>query len=216
MVEHREHARELIRHSLKVGAPGLAEPAREAIVRSIMLKLEGKVLAPLLAALQQVTAERDEYALVLSDCAAALAQVPLGQLPGCVDMMVVSALDAPLPNGERSEIIAAAERIKARVTAERDEARAELARLRAEGEAKDRALKAKAEEQVAYWRKRQQAEKCLEDGASEDGLTYTPIGDVAAWQGGYCNDRMSEADWWLKTILHWPNEAARAATAREG
>ena len=49
MVEHQERAptdraRELIRQSLKVGAPGLAEPAREAIVRSIMLKLEGRGL----------------------------------------------------------------------------------------------------------------------------------------------------------------------------
>lgn len=49
MIEHREHApadhaRELIRQSLRLGAPGLAEPAREAIVRSIMLKLEGNGL----------------------------------------------------------------------------------------------------------------------------------------------------------------------------
>jgi hypothetical protein len=99
------------------------------------------------------------------------------------------------------------------VTAERDEDRAELARLRAEGEAKDRALKEKAEGQVAYWRERQRAEKCLEDGVSEDGQTYTPIGDEAAWQGGYCNGRMSEADWWAKTLQYWPGEAARAATA---
>ena len=34
-------------------------------------------------------------------------------------------------------------------------ATAEIARLRAEGEAKDRALKEKAEGQVAYWRERQ-------------------------------------------------------------
>lgn len=94
-----------------------------------------------------------------------------------------------------------------------DTATSELARLRAEGEAKDRALKAKAEEQVAYWRERQRAEKCLEDGVSEDGQTYTPIGDEAAWQAGYCNGRMSEADWWAKTFLYWPDEAARAATA---
>lgn len=96
---------------------------------------------------------------------------------------------------------------------EREGLLAELARLRAEGEAKDRALKAKAEEQVAYWRKRQEVEKSPEDGISEDGETYTPIGDVAAWQGGYCNGRMSEADWWAKTFQYWPNEAARAATA---
>lgn len=43
-------ARNLILQSLKVGAPGLSEAAREAVVRSIMLKIEGKVLAPLLAA----------------------------------------------------------------------------------------------------------------------------------------------------------------------
>ena len=61
---------------------------------------------------------------------------------------------------------------------EREGLLAELARLRAEGEAKDRALKAKAEEQVAYWRKRQEVEKSPEDGISEDGETYTPIGDV--------------------------------------
>ncbi|WP_227634293.1 hypothetical protein, partial [Klebsiella pneumoniae] len=59
-------------------------------------------------------------------------------------------------------------------------------------------LEAKAEEQVAYWRKRQAAEKALEEGLSEDGETYTPIGDQAAWQSGYCNGRMSEADWWLR------------------
>jgi hypothetical protein len=61
-------------------------------------------------------------------------------------------------------------------------------------------LIAEAEKQVAYWRERQRAEKCLEDGISADGETYTPIGDEAAWQGGYCNGRMSEADWWQKTL----------------
>jgi hypothetical protein len=66
------------------------------------------------------------------------------------------------------------------------------------------ALAAKAEEQVAYWRERQAAEKSPDDGISEDGETYTPIGDVAAWQGGYCNGRMSEADWWRQTLLHLP------------
>lgn len=43
-------ARELVRQSLKGGGPGLTDATREAIVRSIMLKLEGKVLAPILAA----------------------------------------------------------------------------------------------------------------------------------------------------------------------
>lgn len=43
-------ARDLVRHSLKNGAPGLTETAREAVVRSTMLKLESKVLAPILAA----------------------------------------------------------------------------------------------------------------------------------------------------------------------
>ena len=136
-------------------------------------------LAPLLVALQQVTAERDEARAKL------------------------------LEFGEMYD------REDKRVAAEIATAAAELARLRAEGEAKDRALKAKAEEQVAYWRERQRAAKCLEDGVSEDGQTYTPIGDEAAWQGGYCNGRMSEADWWAKTFQYWPNEAARAATARE-
>lgn len=60
-------ARELVRQSLKGGGPGLTEATREAIVRSIMLKLEGKVLAPLLAAHQQVTAERDAKADVLAE-----------------------------------------------------------------------------------------------------------------------------------------------------
>ncbi|MBA9067485.1 ribosomal protein L12E/L44/L45/RPP1/RPP2 [Methylobacterium sp. RAS18] len=57
-------AREVIRQSLKVGAPGLAEPAREAVVRSIFLKVDGKVIQPLLsdkatleAALATATAE---------------------------------------------------------------------------------------------------------------------------------------------------------------
>ncbi|BAU93451.1 hypothetical protein MPPM_4846 [Methylorubrum populi] len=49
MIEQQERApadytREVIRQSLRLGAPGLAEPAREAIVRSIMLKLEGNGL----------------------------------------------------------------------------------------------------------------------------------------------------------------------------
>jgi hypothetical protein len=55
------------------------------------------------------------------------------------------------------------------------------------------------ESQVAYWNRRQQAEKSLEDGFDEDG-TRTPIGDEAAWSAGYCNGRYSEADWWLKTL----------------
>jgi hypothetical protein len=58
----------------------------------------------------------------------------------------------------------------------------------------------KADEQLAYWRKRMAAEKTRDDGISEDGETYTPIGDDAAWQGGYCNGRLSEADWWRSTI----------------
>ena len=132
-----------------------------------------KQLAPLLASLQQVTAERDAKADVLAE------------MKLCAEASAV----------------------------EREGLLAELARLRAEGEAKDRALKAKAEEQVAYWRERQRVEKCLEDGVSEDGSTYTPIGDVAAWQGGYCNGRMSEADWWAKTLQYWPGEAAQRCAA---
>ncbi|MCP1558606.1 UNVERIFIED_ORG: hypothetical protein M2438_002693 [Methylobacterium sp. SuP10 SLI 274] len=61
-------ARDLIRHSLKVGAPGLSDTAREAVLRSITLKLEGKVFAPLLADLQRVTAERDEAREVVARC----------------------------------------------------------------------------------------------------------------------------------------------------
>lgn len=62
------------------------------------------------------------------------------------------------------------------------------------------ALIAEAKKQITYWRERQRVEKRLEDGVSEDSETYTPIGDEAAWRGGYCNGRMSEADWWLKTL----------------
>jgi hypothetical protein len=75
-------------------------------------------------------------------------------------------------------------------------AEAEITRLKEGMEA----LGAKAEGQIAYWRERQAAEKSLEDGVSEDGLTYTPMGDHAAWQAGYCNGRMSEADWWRWTL----------------
>lgn len=61
-------------------------------------------------------------------------------------------------------------------------------------------LATKADEQLAYWRRRMGDEKTMEDGVSEDGSNYTPIGDEAAWDGGYCNGRLSEADWWGWTI----------------
>ncbi|MBK3406247.1 hypothetical protein H0176_23750 [Methylorubrum populi] len=198
-------ASDLIRESLRIGAPGLTVDTQRALLRSIMLKLTGKVLRPLmaerdaaLAALQQVTAERDEA----RDLAYELKLAAAGgeDVPGSANLVTVE--DVRRWRDEDARFVSTAT--------------SELARLRAEGEAKDRALKAKAEEQVAYWRERQRAEKCLEDGVSEDGQTYTPIGDEAAWQGGYCNGRMSEADWWLKTFQYWPDEAARAATAREG
>lgn len=78
--------------------------------------------------------------------------------------------------------------------------REECARLREENRRIRETLKAKAEIQVAFWRKRMAAEKSREDGVSEDGMTYTPIGDDAAWSGGYCNGRLSEADWWRATF----------------
>jgi hypothetical protein len=103
---------------------------------------------------------------------------------------------------------------------------ANKARRAAEAEARGRRqlreeLSAKAEEQVAYWRKRQSAEKALEEGLSEDGETCTPIGDQPAWQSGYCNGRMSEADWWRQTLFYLspddklpaPSEAATANAA---
>ena len=65
-------------------------------------------------------------------------------------------------------------------------------------------LLAKAEGQVAYWRKAQEGLKTLQDGYSEDGETYTPIGDDAAWTAGRANGRYSEADWWHKTIAAMP------------
>ncbi|MBD8909684.1 hypothetical protein [Methylorubrum zatmanii] len=73
--EALDYVRDLIRQSIKVGAPGLAEPVREALVRSIFLKIDGKVIQPLLsdkaaalAAHQQVTAERDEANGTLRYC----------------------------------------------------------------------------------------------------------------------------------------------------
>lgn len=75
-------------------------------------------------------------------------------------------------------------------------------------------LRAKADDQMAYWRKRMAAEKSRDDGISEDGLTYTPIGDDAAWSGGYCNGRLSEAEWWQSTLKYMA--PASAAEARQG
>lgn len=76
-------------------------------------------------------------------------------------------------------------------------------------------LKTKADGQLAYWRQRMAREKCLDDGVSEDGQTYTPIGDSAAWQGGYCNGRLSEADWWRITLKHALAALDKAPTPKE-
>lgn len=61
-------------------------------------------------------------------------------------------------------------------------------------------LASRAEGQLAHWRRQMADKKTMEDGVSEDGFSYTPIGDEAAWDGGYCNGRLSEADWWGWTI----------------
>lgn len=91
--------------------------ARVRVARRTAGNIIAGPLAPLIAKAESA----DAYALVLADCVAALAQVPLGLLPGCVDMMVVSALGAPLPGDRaRAEIIAAADRIRAAANARAD------------------------------------------------------------------------------------------------
>lgn len=65
------------------------------------------------------------------------------------------------------------------------------------------ALVQAAEEQVRYWRERQSHETCPEERMDDDGH-YTPMGDDAAIRFGYCNGRLSEADWWLKTLQSTP------------
>ncbi len=80
--------------------------------------------------------------------------------------------------------------------------RIETERLRQVGGDPLAILRAKADDQMAYWRKRMAAEKSRGDGIGEDGLTYTPIGDDAAWQGGYCNGRLGEAEWWQSTLKY--------------
>ncbi|WP_232629183.1 hypothetical protein [Methylobacterium sp. Leaf118] len=78
-------------------------------------------------------------------------------------------------------------------------------------------LRAKADGQMAYWRHRMAAEKSPDDGISEDGETYTPIGDEAAWSGGYCNGRLGEAEWWQSTLKHMaPASATEAQRAETG
>lgn len=126
--EALEQARGLIRHSLKVGAPGLTETARDAIVRSIMLKLEGKVLAPLLADLQRVTAERDEAREVVARCNNSFGSYSYHLNPH------------PAEQIEKVKWQARSEWQRA------EDATAEAASLRAEVEAKDRAL-----QQVKSW-----------------------------------------------------------------
>lgn len=103
----------------------------------------------------------------------------------------------------RNDLMDSVVSLRTRATAaeqERDTAREECTRLREENQRIRETLKAKAEIQLAFWRKRMAAEKSREDGVSEDGMTYTPIGDDAAWSGGYCNGRLSEADWWRATF----------------
>lgn len=115
-------ARELVRQSLKAGGPGLTEATREAVVGSIMLKLTNKVLAPLLAAHQQVTAERDEA----RDLAYELKLAAAGgeDVPGSANLVTVE--DVRRWQDEYARLVSAAT--------------SELARLRAEGEAKDRRI----------------------------------------------------------------------------
>lgn len=122
-------ASDLIRESLRIGAPGLTVDTQRALLRSIMLKLTGKVLRPLmaerdaaLAALQQVTAERDEA----RDLAYELKLAAAGgeDVPGSANLVTVE--DVRRWRDEDARFVSTAT--------------SELARLRAEGEAKDRAL----------------------------------------------------------------------------
>jgi hypothetical protein len=88
------------------------------------------------------------------------------------------------------------------------------------------ALVQAAEEQVRYWRERQSHETCPEKCRDEDGH-YSPMGDDAAIRFGYCNGRLSESDWWLKTLQTTPlptlpsvrdrsSEAAETSGSAEG
>ena len=77
-------------------------------------------------------------------------------------------------------------------------------------------LLAKAEEQKAYWFNRQQAERFPDEGVSEDGESYTSIGDDAALSAGRCNGRYSEADWWLSTIRGMIKERTSTSAPDEG
>ena len=165
-------ARELVRQSLRGGAPGLTEATREAVVGSIMLKLTNKVLAPLLAAHQQVTAERDE----------ARAEYERG-LQHRNDLYdTVLSLRTSL----------------AAIKSREDTATSELARLRAEGAAKDRALK-----------------DLRADAAELAGvLCYVSAHDDPkalrdlCWKAGHFLEN--------RIVGIEPTAPARAATAREG
>jgi hypothetical protein len=173
-------ARELVRQSLKGGAPGLTEATREAVVGSIMLKLTNKVLAPLLAAHQQVTAERDET----RDLAYELKLATAGgeDVPGSANLVTVD--DVRRWCAEDARLIATAT--------------SELARLRAEGEAKDRALK-----------------DLRADAAELAGvLCYVSAHDDPkalrdlCWKAGHFLEN--------RIVGIEPTAPARAATAREG
>lgn len=61
-------------------------------------------------------------------------------------------------------------------------------------------VRAIAEKQKAYWFEKQKGLKCLEEAYSEDGESYTPLGDHEAWKSGSANGHFSEADWFLQTI----------------
>jgi len=106
-------ARELVRQSLKNGVPGLTETAREAVLRSIMMKLERQVLAPVLADLKAAEDSNDALNVKLHTLAPHDSCACSYDKPGDVCM-------------HHSPALAAAE--------------ARAAQLQAEVEAKDRAI----------------------------------------------------------------------------
>lgn len=57
-----------------------------------------------------------------------------------------------------------------------------------------------ATQQKEYWDNKQRDCKALEDTYSENGDTYTPLGNDEAWKAGYANGHFSEACWLLGTI----------------
>ncbi|KAB7784058.1 hypothetical protein [Methylorubrum populi] len=206
LTEALDAARALILQSLTIGAPGLSGCSRDAVVRSIMLKLEGKVLAPLLAALQQqaasigsleesvngleaahqqVTAERDE------------AQEKIERL-SCADE--TGAVWRPVPGWTYFG-----------VCRQISTATSELARLRAEGEAKDRALKEeRARRKAAVQSVREKAAALCDEAAAYFDRT-TGHYDRSQAAGGY---RATASK--IRLLTPDRSALARAATAREG